>query len=449
MTASTNQMHAMGKDQVSSVEPRRRILMVAHCFDADFSMESRLSWFRAIHAAKHYDTTVLCAEPFGEIRSDVDAKIPGLKVVAVPHTAFEKFLINSPVGFYLAYRLWHRRVLKTARKLHAKYSFALVHQVSYCGYREPGYCWQLGVPFIWGPVGGTQNVPWQFLNQFDAMGTIKEVWRTVANTIQLYLGIRVRRALRAASTTFVANRDIQASFRVARGIELPCQLETGIEEIAEQPRKSRELHQPLRVLWAGRLENWKALPLLLRAIAQLPSNFAIELRVVGSGSREHRMKRLAKQLGIEKRIDWVPLPDFGARDEHYKWADAFVFTSLRDTSGTGLLEALAAGVPIVGLNHQGARDIMSDECAIRVAVERPQQVIADLQAALVRLANDPQLLQRLSRGAFDRAEKYRWERLEEEMIESYADALGAASRSPSVQPCEHTITQPQTTTAAF
>lgn len=435
------------QERKSNRTARQRVLVVAHCFGADFSMESRLSWFRAKNAARDYDVTVLCAEPFADVRCDVDADISGVEVVTVPHTKLEKSLISTPIGFYLAYRLWHRRVYKVAQRLHRKNGFSLVHQVSYCGYREPGYCWKLGVPFFWGPIGGTQNVPWRFYSQFDARAAIKEAWRTLANGVQLRLGRRVRRALRGASRVFVANRDIQSSFRDAHRLELPCQLETGIEAVVEQPRPMRDASQPLRVLWIGRLEAWKGLPLLLQAVARLPRDFAMELRVVGSGSRERRWKRMAERLGISDRIDWQPLPDYGERDHHYQWADVFAFTSLRDTSGTGLLESLAAGVPIVGVNHQGARDIMSDDCAVPISVETPQQVSTAIADALQQLAADPVELQRLSAGAIERARDFHWDVLDAEMSAAYASVLRVPSR---VRPVRHSNTEiavSQSTTA--
>ncbi len=413
----------MGLQENSNPSSHPRLLLVAHCFDSNYSMESRLSWVRATKVAEHYDTTIICAEPFADIRTDVHTQIPGLKVVTVSHTAFEKRLINSPFGFYLAYRLWHWRVLQLARKLHRRRPFSLVHQVSYCGYREPGYCWQLGIPFIWGPIGGTQNVPWRFLTQFKLTAAVRECWRNVTNSIQLRLGPHVGNALTAAEAVFVANRHVQQSFHRARGVDLPCQLETGLHEIACEQRPLRSKQRPLRVLWAGRLESWKALPLLLKAVAQLPQDLAIQVRVLGSGSMEQHWRRKAERLGIATRIEWIPLPEYGARAEHYAWADVLAFTSLRDTSGTGLLEALADGVPIVGLDHQGARDIMTADCAIRVPVQDPEQVIADIASGLVQLAEDSHLLQRLSAGALVRAQEFHWDRLSAEMLSCYRRIL--------------------------
>lgn len=438
----------MDQERIPTSKSRQRVLLVTHCFDADFSMESRLSWFRAKNAARHYDVTVLCADPFADVHCTVAAETPGLKVVTVGHTALEKSLIGTPVGFYLAYRLWHRRVFKVARQLHDQQAFALVHQVSYCGYREPGYCWKLGIPFVWGPIGGTQNVPWRFLGQFDPIGAIKEAWRTVVNGIQLRLSRRVGQALRSASTVFAANREIQQSFRDVRGFELPCQLETGIHRVSPQPRPVRDQRQPLRVLWAGRLENWKGLPLLLQAVARLPSDFSIELRIVGSGSRARRLKKMANQLGIADRIDWQPLLDYCERDHHYRWADVFAFTSLRDTSGTGLLESLAAGVPIVGLNHQGARDIMTDACSVPIKVEKPNQVISTFEEVFRELAADPAKLQALSRAALLRARNFSWERLDAEMSEAYASVLRVPSGARPVRHSEKELALRQSTSVA-
>ena len=424
----------MGQELLINGKSRPRVLLVTHCFDANFSMESRLSWFRAKNAARHYDVTVLCADPFADVRCTVDVETPGLEVITVAHTPLEKALIGTPVGFYLAYRLWHRRVFAVARQLHDKRAFAFVHQVSYCGYREPGDCWKLGIPFVWGPIGGTQNVPWRFIGQFDLLGAIKETWRTVANGIQLRLGRRVGLALHSASAVFVANREVQQSFRDVRGVDLPCQLETGLQSIDTQTRPLRDRDQPLRILWTGRLESWKGLPLLLRAVAKLPPDLSIQLRIVGSGSRERRLKSMAGQLGIADRVDWQPLVAYSERDPHYRWADVLAFTSLRDTSGTGLLESLAAGVPIVGLNHQGARDIMTAACSLPIAVENPNQVIAAFAAAISQLAGDPTELQKLQIGAIVRAKNFHWNKLDAEMSEAYASVLRAPGR---VQPARH------------
>src|SRR5690606_34483298 len=133
---------------------------------------------------------------------------------------------------------------------------------------------------------------------------------------------------------------------------------------------------PLRILWAGRLQPWKGFPLLLKGLAALPPDVRYSVRVLGQGPCEGRWRRLAEKLGVAQQIDWVGWPDhIEAQLPHYRWADVFAFTSLRDTSGTGLLEALAAGAPLVGLDHQGVADVMTPRCALPIDAASPQSAI--------------------------------------------------------------------------
>ena len=87
-----------------------------------------------------------------------------------------------------------------------------------------------------------------------------------------------------------------------------------------------------------------------------------------------------------------------------RWADVFAFTSLRDTSGNVVLEALAAGVPVICLDHQGVHDIVTDQCGVKLPVTTPDDVIACMSESLRRLAQDTAARERLSRGASERRE---------------------------------------------
>ena len=106
---------------------------------------------------------------------------------------------------YAAYNRWHRDAYRVARRLHEEIRFDLTHQVNFCGYREPGYLWKLPVPFIWGPIGGTQNYPWRFLSEASWKGAIRETVRSVINLAQLKWGFRGRKGAKKASSVLAAN----------------------------------------------------------------------------------------------------------------------------------------------------------------------------------------------------------------------------------------------------
>jgi glycosyltransferase involved in cell wall biosynthesis len=410
----------MAETDPSRSSPRRRLLVTAYHYDREYSMESRLSWQRAQFAAIEYDVTVICARSEDLPPSEGN---PAIKVQVLPINAFERTLMRRSVTYYAGYRLWHRRVYRLAKRLHAERPFALAHHVSFCGYREPSDCRKLSVPFVWGPIGGTSPLPTRFLGQLDFYGAVRELARNIANWFQLRLDVRVRRAMQRAECVLAANAQVAADVERAYGVSPAVQLETGIGDVLREARPMRDPEEPLKILWAGRLRSWKGLPLLLRGLARLPADCRYTVRVMGQGDRLACWRRLAERLGIAANVDWVGWPEYGEQLRHYEWADVFAFTSLRDTSGTGLLESLAAGAPIVGLDHQGAADIMTEQCAVRVPVDTPQAAIAGFSNAIMALANDGARLKRMSDAARERAREFAWDRQWKSMRLIYRRAI--------------------------
>jgi hypothetical protein len=94
-----------------------------------------------------------------------------------------------------------------------------------------------------------------------------------------------------------------------------------------------------------------------------------------------------------------------------------------------LLESLAAGTPIIGVDHQGAADIMTPECGIAIPVERPAATIKGFRDAIVRLAGDRETWRRLSDGAIRRASDYTWDRLSEKIDLAYRAAFSGRELS--------------------
>lgn len=413
-----------GEGHDAACTPRLKALLVAYACVPGRGSEPGVGWNRAVETARRFDTWVLCneAESAGPVQQHLadHGPIPGLHVVFVPRPQLERHIAQWPGLYYLSYRLWQRRAYRLARTLHERHRFDVVHQVTFCGYREPGYTWKLDAPFIWGPVGGTQNYPARFLLEDGLHGLMMEGARSLLNALQLRFSPRVRTALRRATIVFAANSTNRDDFHRVHGIVAPLLLETGLTHIADQPRPV-ESGRALRLLWSGDLAPHKGLPLLLRALAQMPASTPFELRVYGRGRYRRRWERLARRLNLHRSVTWMGWVPHGEALAAYEWADVFVFTSLRDTSGNVLLEALGAGVPVICLAHQGAGDIVTPACGVAVPVTTPREVIAGIRLAIAHVSA-PEEARRLRAGALARAHQYLWSRNAEVMATAYRDA---------------------------
>ena len=252
---------------------------------------------------------------------------------------------------------------------------------------------------------------------------------------------RVRRAARGSAVVLSATATAKQHLQEFIGVDSIQHLETGLDCQVSSPRTARDATEPLRVLWAGRLRPWKCFPLLAKAVAELPDARRVQVRVLGTGPCKSPWIRLTERLGIADRFDWIEWPAYQDTLQHYAWADVFAFTSLRDTSGTGLLESLAAGAPVLGVDHQGAADIMTEHCAIPLPVSSPGETIRHLAQAMVELDDDRNRLLRLSHGAQQRAADFEWHRRIAWTSEVYRSALQQSAREAKALPSLATLKQ--------
>lgn len=438
-----------------SKTPRRaRVLHLAYACSPWKGSEPGVGWNRAVEAAKYSDVWVITEG--NEFKHQVlghlgeVGEIPGVNFIFVGKTDFEERLSRLPGCYYVAYNLWHRRAYRAAQDLHAELGFDLVHQVNMCGYREPGYLWKLNAPFVWGPIGGVQNCPTRLVPQMAFRERVSEICRTAINSLQLQFSRRVRKAASRARVMLVANQAIQSEFEAVVGRKTDTMCEIGTRQIAEE-RDSTDASQSLRILWAGECRARKGMAMLLKAVAALPHDVEVKVRVLGEGPARKRWEKRTEALGIADRFEWMGWLPHDEALQQYKWADTLAFTSLRDTTGTVVLEALSSGVPVVSWNHQGVGDIVTKSSGIKIDLANPGVMIAQLRDSLVSLSRDRRLLKRLSDGALVRAEDYLWQRQGERMRDHYRDAIGDGfdwtDRQAAGQPDDaHNLPQPQEAT---
>src|SRR5579875_1524708 len=243
--------------------------------------EWAVGWGRLLGAAKVAETHVVTSEANYRhlLRAREEGLVPDNVVLHTPEPDERLRRMEKKPGIfaynYRAYNYWHQLALRYMRALHATEQFDLVHQVNVCTFREPGYGLELGIPYIWGPMGGSQNFPARFLSSLPLKEALKEGIRGQANRMALRKG-RVRSAAQRANLVLAANSTNLTDFRRAFGREVELLLETGLHQVHTPDRsrfeervldkKAGVAPRPLRLLWSGELHTRKALPVLLRAL---------------------------------------------------------------------------------------------------------------------------------------------------------------------------------------
>ena len=169
-----------------------------------------------------------------------------------------------------------------------------------------------------------------------------------------------------------------------------------------------------RLLYVGRLLDWKGVDIALRAVYQLKQwGLNVQFTIVGDGPARPRLTRLAERLEIADIVNWAGcLPQY-AVEVQYHSADVFLFPSLRDSGGLALLEAMAHGLPVVCTDLGGPGVMVNGRCGRAVpAMGRSCEDLVSACADAVReIMTTPGLRERLARGARTRALDFNFQHL--------------------------------------
>jgi len=135
----------------------------------------------------------------------------------------------------------------------------------------------------------------------------------------------------------------------------------GIDAEKFQPvYKSREAAEPLKLLCVARLIQRKGQHMLIQAAQKLKANnIPIHIKLVGNGDEEEAYRQLTKELGVEAEIEfagYVPREEIASV---YAWADAFCLPSYNEGMSNAVLEAMAAGLPVIVTPTGGTEELVN------------------------------------------------------------------------------------------
>ena len=183
----------------------------------------------------------------------------------------------------------------------------------------------------------------------------------------------------------------------------------------------------LNILFVGRLEKRKGLQYLLDAYGKLKWELPdIRLIVVGPGNPDKESYRIMSSHNLQD-VEFVGRVSYEDLPRYYASADIFCSPATgAESFGIVLLEAMAAGKPVVASDIEGYRGIVTDgEQGLLV----PKKDSDALAKALEVLARDPELRRRLGGQGNRSAEEYRWEVVAGQVENYYDSCLQAANGS--------------------
>jgi glycosyltransferase involved in cell wall biosynthesis len=110
----------------------------------------------------------------------------------------------------------------------------------------------------------------------------------------------------------------------------------------------------------ARLSPEKGIDVALRAIAQLKNGAVIRYLVAGDGTHKEKLKRVADNFDLTDSVEFIGRINHSQLSEIYTQADIFILPSLSEGIPKVILEAMAAGIPVVATRVGGIPDLIGD-----------------------------------------------------------------------------------------
>ncbi|MES2300796.1 MAG: glycosyltransferase [Pseudomonadota bacterium] len=310
--------------------------------------------------------------------------------VTVHHPRFTLIpAISGPLNPWLI----ARAILPLARRLHAEQPFDMVDAQFFYpdGAAAAKIARDLGLPLA-----------------IKARGSDIHLWGTSRPARkQMLAAARQATALLAVSGALsrdMANMDMPADkikvhyTGLDRGRFQPLERQSARQFVATAPALAIPPAGPL-LLCVGALVPIKGQALAIRALTSLAED--VRLAIAGTGAEEKALKALTAELGLSPRVHFLGAVEHDLLPHLLCAADAMVLPSEREGLANAWIEAIACGTPVVIPDVGGAREVVRDASAGRLADRTPQAIAA---AVADLLANPPS-----QHAVAANAERFSWD----------------------------------------
>ncbi|MDO4265194.1 MAG: glycosyltransferase family 4 protein [Eubacteriales bacterium] len=333
-----------------------------------------------------------------------------------------KKALKGRKGYFASYVIWQWFAYRYAKKLNGNNRFDIVHHVSIADFRIIGFLWKLDIPFIFGPVGGGQETPAE-LKYYVRNYSINEFLRSMINSFSLSMPV-YKRGIKKAAKVFVSNDETIQVMKMhlgeVTGLIRMCELGVDSDYLNQRTDLVHQKSDKVHVLVSGRLMYRKGIELLLDALTVLNTENDFVVDFYGGGHQSEEVKQQIFNRKLQNKVILHGKVSFEEMQKVYANSDILALPSLRETTGTAVIEAMANKIPVVALNQNGVKYLVQKDCGLLVEIKSREETIADFSYALKTLIENYELRIDLGNNGFRRLRsEYTWEKKCNDMLKIY------------------------------
>lgn len=314
-------------------------------------------------------------------------------------------LFDTGYSFNLRYNVKSRKLLQTMDLVH-------VHHPFISGSLALLYCRRRGIPIVF-----TNHTRYDLYTQAYTTGVVEIISETA---IEAYLP-NFCRSIDLVIAPSPGMRDVLRNMGVDVHIEV---IPNGVNLKPFKNNRERKNRaefgfkdSDVVLIYVGRLGPEKNLQFLLRAVAGAAQAYDhIGLVLVGDGPERDNLQDRVRYMQLENLVKFTGFIPYEQLPPYFAMADAFVTASVTEVHPLSVIEAMASGLPVLGINSPGIADTIVDGETGYLAKEED---LAVFTAKLVRLITEHEKRKQMGERAQQAVEQYSIENTTKQLLSHY------------------------------
>lgn len=408
-------------------EHRKTVLVVAYACEPNEPSEPGVGWNFTREISKSFRTIVLTRANNKKL-IEQDHPHDAIFIYYDLPLFFMKLKKRTPLSVQWYYALWRWGAYNYAKRYisQAENQIDLVHHLNFSTmwFSPPAYL--LKQPFVWGPIGGGDYIPFRFFDEMNFRSKVEESIYYLITQLSKY-SISSFLARKKADALLFRTESTKNNFPKTPNKIVRSMSETASNLLESSPKKHSV---EVKAICVGRLIYLKGYMYIIKAFHSFIENGGKgALEIFGEGPEKNKIERYIQKHNLTGKII---LRGFVSNEEIKKKMNestVLIHTSFREGGSWSIMEAMSFGLPVICLNNSGPKDMVTENCGILIDLKTPGQLIKDITQALFKLVEDNQGYEEMSRNAIERIQKeYNWKKRGEQIVEVYNDTLRHAEK---------------------
>lgn len=385
---------------------KKKMIIFAYACEPNSGSEPGVGWNWAIELAKEYEVTVITRSNNKKLIESVhySERNPVITFCYCDVPKLISFWKKGQKGLHLYYFLWQIIALKYAKKLYKKNSYDYAMALTFGNLWLPTFAYRLPCEFIWGPLGGGEGVPNQWIRNMSKKQRVFERIRSI-NKIVPFTNLWIYKAFRKAKLIIVRTNDSLSCIPKKYQNKCIVCIETGVSDqdifVYKNIDEFREVNAPCDYVCTGKLVPFKQIDIAIKAFSRVHDIPEIgKLHIVGDGPEFSKLKQLVEKLDITEEVIFHGKVSREESIDITKTCDVVLMPSAREGGSWVMFEAMLLRKPIICFDVSGMSVVENKETAILLPVLPYNEAIIKFSEAMLKLARNKDLIKIMGEKAF-------------------------------------------------